>query len=313
VLERLRRHAHESVYVARFLEEPFLSELLDDDALRQLLTMKRCAKELTEAYAAAAQVRSLLARRAGDGELLAAGAGATLIDCCSGRGLTAVLLSLLYPRARVVMLDADGGMQLAHVAARPNLTFQQLDIFSPATAAVLGAIAAGAAACVVVGTHLCGSLSPRLIDLFVSVPGVHGLVLCPCCLKGSLGADIVRTARSSRSEPYSLLVRTLELLVRSELDGGGDAADAVAGGEAMGGIPPGVKQRLVAGSRQQGQAEPSTVHVTIDRAVLSPKNAFIIAHKTAAAPRGLACGPCELEASLEASAVLSPRDVGDTE
>ncbi|MEC8197876.1 MAG: hypothetical protein VX228_16705, partial [Pseudomonadota bacterium] len=60
-LERLRRHAHESAHVARFLAEPFLPAFLASEALRTLLAFPKCAKELSEAYGAAAQVAALLA------------------------------------------------------------------------------------------------------------------------------------------------------------------------------------------------------------------------------------------------------------
>ena len=43
-----------------------------------------------------------------------------------------------------------------------------------------------------VGTHLCGSLSPRLIDLAVRSSTIDALVLCPCCLKGGFGMAVVR-------------------------------------------------------------------------------------------------------------------------
>ena len=52
-----------------------------------------------------------------------------------------------------------------------------------ATATALDEMGAGAGACVWVGTHLCGSLSPRLIDLFARIDALDGLVLCPCCLR----------------------------------------------------------------------------------------------------------------------------------
>ena len=41
------------------------------------------------------------------------------------------------------MLDANGHMELAHVTARPNLTFSHLDIFSAGAPALLRREAAG--------------------------------------------------------------------------------------------------------------------------------------------------------------------------
>ena len=56
---------------------------------------------------------------------------------------------------------------LAHVAALPRLSFTQLDIFSPDAAQTLEAAASGAAVCVAVGTHLCGALSPSMVNVAV--------------------------------------------------------------------------------------------------------------------------------------------------
>jgi ubiquinone/menaquinone biosynthesis C-methylase UbiE len=41
--------------------------------------------------------------------------GLVLFDVCSGRGITAVLLSFWFPWARIVMLDSNGAMDLQHV------------------------------------------------------------------------------------------------------------------------------------------------------------------------------------------------------
>lgn len=273
-LDRLGRHAHESPYLARFLREPFLDALFEEPALRALLAMKKCAKEITEAYGAAQQVKALLLRHGADAS---SGRGAVVLDVCSGKGLCAALLSCMLPEARVAMFDANGDMDLAHVAALPRLTFCQLDIFSPDAAQTLEASAAGASVCVAVGTHLCGALSPRLVDLFCTAPSIDALVLVPCCIKGKLGSDVMRAARAARAAaqpeqllvdakapkwglafPYSLLVRSLASLCE----------------ELMQEAPP----PLPAGAAADAEA---AVRVFVDDAVLSPANSFIVASKAA--------------------------------
>ena len=132
VLARLRRRTSESPYLARFLDSPALVDaFMAHDGLRALLSWSKFVKELTEAFAAAERTLALLARlraRArGDG-----GLGVVLLDCCCGKGLTAALLSLLLPRAEVIMLDANGGMGLSHCRALPNVRFLQLDLLDPA-------------------------------------------------------------------------------------------------------------------------------------------------------------------------------------
>mmetsp|Transcript_24982 Transcript_24982/g.61507 ORF Transcript_24982/g.61507 Transcript_24982/m.61507 type:complete len:334 (+) Transcript_24982:152-1153(+) len=38
--------------------------------------------------------------------------------------------------------------------------------------------------CFVLGVHLCGTLSIQAVQMFYSVPSIHGLILKPCCLPG---------------------------------------------------------------------------------------------------------------------------------
>ena len=204
---RLEKRAASSPYLGRFLAEPFLGPMLADDRLRQLLTARKTPRELTEAYGTAdrvaAAVRALGATARGGGGGGGDGEGFVVLDVCSGGGLAAVLVSFLLPRARVVMLDANGGMDLSHVAARPNLAFEPLDLFSgdaPGRLATLAARAARPGWCVAFGVHLCGALSPRLATLACRLPGVGGLVLCPCCLKGGHGSFVLREAAQPRGQ-----------------------------------------------------------------------------------------------------------------
>mmetsp|Transcript_10353 Transcript_10353/g.30894 ORF Transcript_10353/g.30894 Transcript_10353/m.30894 type:complete len:156 (+) Transcript_10353:238-705(+) len=138
--------------------------MLLDERLRRLLCMRSRVKEVSEASSMCEAVRSL----AGAERMSSGGEGMVVFDVCSGKGLGATLLSFLLPRGRVVMLDSNGGMDLSHLRARPNLSFRHVDLFSADTPAVLREEAAGASYVVAVGMHLCGALSPRLIDLAVA-------------------------------------------------------------------------------------------------------------------------------------------------
>ena len=116
--------------------------MLADERLRALLAMRSRVKELSEACSVCEQVRALV----GADTVAAGGEGAVVLDVCSGKGLGATLLSYMLPKGRVVMLDANGEMELAHVAARPNLSFRHADIFSAQLPAVVREEAAGAKA-----------------------------------------------------------------------------------------------------------------------------------------------------------------------
>lgn len=220
-LERIAKYETSSAHLRRFLREPFLPTITSNEALRGLLTMRKCAKEVSEAYGAAGQVIDLMGRlrAAGAAGCGARGEGLVVLDVCSGKGLTAVLLSFLLPAARVVLFDSNGAMDLAHVAARRTLAFRQLDLFAADACNALrdAAEAEGARVAIAIGTHLCGALSPRLLDLALRVPSIHGLVLSPCCLRGALGAKIGKAGKMRKLDPYVILVDTLAALCREQL------------------------------------------------------------------------------------------------
>ncbi|KAJ1480699.1 hypothetical protein T484DRAFT_1956019 [Baffinella frigidus] len=239
-IARLQAHAGKSPYLSKFLAGPLLAPMLASDALRRLLAMKNGHKEITEACAMAAQVRGILSAL---GHVCEDGRGLTILDMCSGKGMTASLLALMLPAAKVTMFDCNGEMGLEHVAAIPNLDFRCFDVFSPDASDILAEAAGDASAAIVIGTHLCGALSPRLIDIFACTPRLDGLALCPCCLKGSIRGSIMQAARARGVKPYQVLVQTLKNLCESEL------------------------------------GEKGTVDLVVDQEVLSPANAFIVATK----------------------------------
>ena len=169
------------------------------------------------------------------------GRGVVVVDVCSGKGFAATLLSFLLPRgARVLMADANGDMELSHVAARPNVSFAHVDVFAPSCLTAIRAAldasqrdlddqddgqdrppegcSTGSAPrprsssssssvvseCVLVGVHLCEASRQRLLDLAVGLaPRCRGLVLCPCCLRGALGRDASAPPGKAASRPRS--------------------------------------------------------------------------------------------------------------
>jgi len=143
------------------------------------------------------------------------------------------------------MLDADGSMRVPHVNSRPNLSFHQVDVFSSECTRLIERETRGGS-CVLTGVHLCGSLSPRLIDLGTSLQRCKGFVLCPCCLKGKLGSDCNGKGKvlGGQRSNYNVLVETMRVEAAKK---GGD-----------------------------GRAE---VEVRFDLNVMGPKNGFISAKR----------------------------------
>lgn len=214
----LGRRATQSAYLHTMLKEPFTPQLLADTRLRRLFARPRAAsKEISEAYAAAAQVRAVLRARGASSNAVRLGTGLCVFDVCSGKGITSVILSQLLPEASVVMFDSNSAMDLSHVAALHNVRFVELDIFSREAEPTLRGAVARASTCVVaVGMHLCGNLSPRLAVLAGRLSFVHGLVLCPCCIKGSLGEVVKRRARVEKRPNYDVLAEMLSAVCQSE-------------------------------------------------------------------------------------------------
>jgi hypothetical protein len=330
VRSRLQSKADGSPYVARFLQEPFFEAMLADDRLRQLLTARKAAKEISESYGIADRVmgamRTITARKRRQARSTAAsaavegndgadeeppftGAGFVVLDVCSGKGFASVLMSLLVPEASVVMLDADGGMDLSHVAARPNLTFEPLDLFSddapfvverlaragPTTSTAEVFSSTGKGGCVVMGMHLCGALSPRLATVCCRLPCVDALIVCPCCLKGGLGGFVQREAKAVSQAGAKAGAKA------GTTAGAKEAAEGAAMGAANKGSNDAVYQVLVGvlanlcREERTGNPEAQTkavllcgactavgdavgdeeVAVQFDRHVMSPKNGFI--------------------------------------
>jgi hypothetical protein len=133
-------------HLCAFVASPFLSVFLEDLYFRQSfnsMSGKALRKELTESWAIGEMVTRVLKKlpfidpEREDGALStkktapvggneatlvegaesssAEGGGLVVIDCCSGKGMGSVLLSLMFPRARVYMLDNDTKMKLPHL------------------------------------------------------------------------------------------------------------------------------------------------------------------------------------------------------
>jgi tRNA pseudouridine(38-40) synthase len=271
VASRLKRHAETSVHMRRLLEVDFLPAMLSQDSERRLLAQRGATKEVSEAFAMYDEIVRL-ARVLGasgsmdgcgdEGDASAAsaegarpwnGEGLTILDVCSGKGVAAALLSRLLPASQVVMLDSNDDMDLTHVAARANLRFVELDLFSPEAAALLHELADGDAdggsspsalasapaladasapasasafrATIAMGMHLCGALSPRLLALAAHLDAIDAVAICPCCLKGSLGDYVKKQSRAAKRDNYDVLLDTLQSLLERDLGPRGRALD----------------------------------------------------------------------------------------
>jgi len=230
-------------------DETWLPAMLQSPYTRRLLhcaSKKRLLKELSEGYGVLLSVRAARRRRqpaklatgesgkggAEEGDAVAwTGEGAVFLDVCCGKGIGAIMLASALPAARVMALDSNPDMDLTHLRCRPNLEFRLVDVFTGTFPATVAQSLQGAAWGAVVGTHLCGALSPRLISVFRRCLGsVHCLVLSPCCLKGWGGKEAQKRAKARGVDAYVQLCEDLcGLVTCSDVMG----APAVGEGETL--------------------------------------------------------------------------------
>eukprot|EP00747_Dinoflagellata_sp_TGD_P029899 gnl/TRDRNA2_/TRDRNA2_134254_c0_seq3.p1 gnl/TRDRNA2_/TRDRNA2_134254_c0~~gnl/TRDRNA2_/TRDRNA2_134254_c0_seq3.p1 ORF type:complete len:349 (-),score=42.62 gnl/TRDRNA2_/TRDRNA2_134254_c0_seq3:348-1394(-) len=169
-------------YLKEFAEALWLPEVAGRTGCKGLFSKggRKLRKEVTEAFAVVHASRRALAK-------LDLGAdGVVIIDVCCGKGMGSLILAQEFGNSTLHALDRNRHMDLAHFQEQSNIHFHEVDLFSAAAADLISGIAADAQSrripVLMVGIHLCGPLSPRLLDLFLGLSAPAVLVLCPCCL-----------------------------------------------------------------------------------------------------------------------------------
>lgn len=109
-------------------------------------------------------------------------------DVCSGKGILSFLLANLFPEIpRIVMIDSNADMNLDHLTTEccANVTFEKQDIHSGEFADFLVFESYKCRVTnripIIIGLHLCGTLSTRLTQLYNSNEGLPVLIVSPCC------------------------------------------------------------------------------------------------------------------------------------
>ena len=229
--ESVRTNRH----LQRFAAAPYLHSLLCEPKLDSMWRRqsKSLRKELIEGYALIESLQSVQAD-----------APSVIVDLCCGKGFASVLMAHEFPRALILMFDANTAIK-PNAAALSNVHFHTADIFDGGFATKLRSLIDAALRerlssprtlrCVAVGMHLCGSLSPRAIELFEQTDLLDGLVLAPCCLHkiedapyaatepstpfvcvgisvnaaGFLSSRLKQSARAARIDPFEAKVADL--------------------------------------------------------------------------------------------------------
>jgi hypothetical protein len=176
--ESVRTNRH----LMRFAAAPYLTCLLREPQLDGMWRRqsKSLRKELIEGYALIESLQSVPAE-----------APSVIVDLCCGKGFASVLMAQEFPHALILMFDANEAIK-PNAVVFSNVRYHTADIHDAGFAAKLRSLIDAALRkrpsppralrCVAVGMHLCGSLSPRAIELFEQTDLLDGLILAPCCL-----------------------------------------------------------------------------------------------------------------------------------
>ena len=201
-------------YLHQLTREAWFGTMLSTPGAEHLWRGNRrtLLKELSESCAVVERVKEQL----GSGS---DGSDALLFDVCSGKGIASLMMCFALPGSRVVMVDSDTRMGLQHLVGpmqAGQLQFYNMDIFTPKLPQLLKQHTSSSRITILIGTHLCGSLSPRLISVFRDCAEVDWLLLAPCCLKGWLGKQVQKRAKELGRQHYSVLCEELGGMVGSE-------------------------------------------------------------------------------------------------
>lgn len=220
-------------YITAFSKMPFIAEIMqltrDYYAVRQLMNHRQLKKELTESFAAVClaerALRSLHPSPCYDGDLMSFEAlrlhqdHIAFFDICCGKGILSFILTLLFPQAKIFMLDHNGNMNLEYLSGPRfiNTKFLHADLFLDSTFNdIQGSIhdlQQRGYTTLGFGLHLCGHLSPRLVHYFNEIDGMAALVISPCCMPvrrkgGKQINDLIRKTKWSGYDYWCMSVYT---------------------------------------------------------------------------------------------------------
>ena len=156
---------------------------------------RRLAKELAESVPVLARARTEAAKF----EVAPGGPKLLVLDLCSGFGYLAMFLSELLPPDKVekiVLVDIKWA--LPHIERQPHhinpehledaawpipLSTRRADLKASGDRRALAAtFLSQAQPALLLGVHLCSTLSLRAVELFNDCPAIAHLALKPCCL-----------------------------------------------------------------------------------------------------------------------------------
>lgn len=194
-------------YVDAFLASPEYEKLLQIE-YHGVNNMRRIRKELTETYAALQMLKRRYSNSNGDDDDKVDLNTAFVIDLCSGKSLTTLLCGLAYPQGRFLAVDKLPAERVAHHIEYWSCDILidkfEDDLFAEIQREVVTAADGqpGRTSVILVGMHLCGSLSERAIALFAKNTDIEALLLCPCCLPRNPKGAVAQMRKELRQQEF---------------------------------------------------------------------------------------------------------------
>jgi len=185
---------HANPYIGGWVENGVVDWMLNDPNCEKLNNYKQLSKEMCESWAVYEQIKPLLKMRT---DLGLEHKPVVIVDVCSGKGFTDVLLSRLHPEFKIHMVDKDKKMKNHHLKSLSNVTFHNYALFIGPSRLIPkdkskhipfstwlreNCDVSSDNFVIMTGVHLCGRLSSAFITAFNECPEVFGMILSPCCL-----------------------------------------------------------------------------------------------------------------------------------
>ena len=206
--------------------EQFMSLLLYDERMTNLACKtQKSKKDLVDSVSIMERVEEVFAKYH-DEHTLETGENILFFDMCSGKGITALMLSMRFPLAKIVCVDirpVGATEHHLHEGAFENISRITGSVYDEDIVKDVINQTPANGTCIVLGTHLCGNLSVVAIDTIAQYPEqVSTAIVAPCCLPrqkkpkkllhipgAGWGYDTTQLARQQGIDPYDLWLERL--------------------------------------------------------------------------------------------------------
>ena len=201
--------------------EQLMSLLLYDERMTNLACKSnKSKKDFVDSLAILERVEEVLGDHH-DEQTLETGTNILFFDMCSGKGITALILTMRFPSAKIMCVDVRKPGETEHhlrEGAFANISRTTGSVYDEEVVRNVISKTPTDGTCIVLGTHLCGHLSVAAMDTIAQYPEqISAVIVAPCCLpqqknpKKALnipgagwGCDTTRLARERGCDPFEL-------------------------------------------------------------------------------------------------------------